>query len=60
MATPNRLHSSSVALLTDFYQLTMAHGFWKAGATDKRPSLIFSSVKILSREASPFSAACNL
>ena len=35
MATPNRLHSSSVALLTDFYQLTMAHGFWKAGATDK-------------------------
>ncbi len=35
MATPNRLHSDSVALLTDFYQLTMAHGFWKAGATDK-------------------------
>ena len=35
MAEPNRLHRGSVALLTDFYQLTMAHGFWKAGATDK-------------------------
>ena len=35
MAIPSRLHSGSVALLTDFYQLTMAHGFWKAGATDK-------------------------
>ena len=33
MATPNRLHRDSVALLTDFYQLTMAHGFWKSGAT---------------------------
>jgi nicotinate phosphoribosyltransferase len=35
MDTPSRPHSDSVALLTDFYQLTMAHGFWKAGATDK-------------------------
>jgi nicotinate phosphoribosyltransferase len=35
MAIPSRLGSGSVALLTDFYQLTMAHGFWKAGATDK-------------------------
>src|SRR5262245_57522639 len=31
----NSLCRGSVALLTDLYQLTMAHGFWKAGATDK-------------------------
>ncbi|MCI0723447.1 MAG: nicotinate phosphoribosyltransferase [Acidobacteria bacterium] len=35
MATPKRLYRDSVALLTDLYQLTMAYGFWKAGATDK-------------------------
>ena len=35
MATPDRFHSGSLALLTDFYQLTMAYGFWKAGATGK-------------------------
>jgi nicotinate phosphoribosyltransferase len=30
-----RLYRSSLALLTDFYQLTMAYGYWKTGSVDK-------------------------
>ena len=30
-----RLHGSSPALLTDFYQLTMAYGYWKTGTDTK-------------------------
>jgi nicotinic acid phosphoribosyltransferase len=26
-----QLYKSSLVLLTDFYQLTMAYGYWKAG-----------------------------
>ncbi|MBU2511613.1 nicotinate phosphoribosyltransferase [bacterium] len=29
------IHNISNALLTDFYQLTMAYGFWKSGMKDK-------------------------
>lgn len=29
------LYHSSLALLTDFYQLTMAYGYWKTGMKDK-------------------------
>ncbi len=28
---PNSFYNKSLALLTDFYQLTMAYGYWKAG-----------------------------
>ena len=31
----NGLYESSVSLLTDLYQLTMAYGYWKAGMADK-------------------------
>ena len=30
-----RLYGHSLALLTDLYQLTMAHGFWKSGMADR-------------------------
>lgn len=30
-----QLYSQSLALLTDFYQLTMAYGYWKAGLNKK-------------------------
>ena len=29
------LYGSSLALLTDLYQLTMAHGYWKSGTAEK-------------------------
>ena len=29
------LYRSSLALLTDLYQLTMAYGYWKSGLTDR-------------------------
>ena len=35
MITPNDLYRQSLALLTDLYQLTMAYGYWKAGAQDR-------------------------
>ena len=31
----NRLHTGSLSLLTDLYQLTMAYGYWKQGIADK-------------------------
>ena len=29
------LYASSLTLLTDFYQLTMAYGYWKTGMAEK-------------------------
>ena len=29
------IYNESLALLTDLYQITMAYGYWKAGAADK-------------------------
>src|SRR5688500_3940712 len=31
----DQLYGSSLALLTDLYQLTMAYGYWKAGVADR-------------------------
>ena len=31
----NRIYRHSLALLTDLYQLTMAHGYWKLGRVDE-------------------------
>ena len=28
-------HDTSLALLTDLYQLTMAYGYWKAGVAER-------------------------
>ncbi|MGD1892356.1 MAG: nicotinate phosphoribosyltransferase, partial [Cyclobacteriaceae bacterium] len=35
MNLTNTLYTSSLALLTDFYQLTMAYGYWKTGVAEK-------------------------
>ena len=36
MNVPSELYRVSLALLTDLYQLTMAHGYWKLGRTDQQ------------------------
>ncbi|UCF33794.1 MAG: nicotinate phosphoribosyltransferase, partial [Phycisphaerales bacterium] len=35
MCVPGELYRSSLALLTDLYELTMAYGYWKAGVSDR-------------------------
>ncbi|MFQ5806017.1 MAG: nicotinate phosphoribosyltransferase [Phycisphaerae bacterium] len=35
MSVPTRIYRSSLALLTDLYELTMAYGYWKAGVSDR-------------------------
>ncbi|HEY3356014.1 MAG TPA: nicotinate phosphoribosyltransferase [Polyangia bacterium] len=35
MNVPSELYRHSLALLTDFYQLTMAYGYWKSGVADR-------------------------
>lgn len=35
MKITSELYSSSLALFTDFYQLTMANGYWKSGIAEK-------------------------
>jgi nicotinate phosphoribosyltransferase len=36
MGVLSKLYGHSLALLTDLYQLTMAHGYWKLGIADRR------------------------
>jgi nicotinate phosphoribosyltransferase len=58
MKIPSELYRSSLALLTDLYQLTMAYGYWKSGVQDKE------AVFHLSFRKNPFeggfSIACGL
>ncbi|MBX3393947.1 MAG: nicotinate phosphoribosyltransferase [Phycisphaerae bacterium] len=35
MSSPPDLYRTSLGLLTDFYQLTMAYGYWKSGVADR-------------------------
>ena len=35
METLSQLYKSSLALLTDLYQLTMAYGYWKVGVGER-------------------------
>lgn len=35
MTAPADIYRTSLALLTDLYQLTMAYGYWKAGVSDR-------------------------
>jgi nicotinate phosphoribosyltransferase len=35
MAGPGNMYGQSLALLTDFYELTMAYGYWKSGMGEK-------------------------
>ncbi|HUU83809.1 MAG TPA: nicotinate phosphoribosyltransferase [Phycisphaerae bacterium] len=34
MSVPSHVYRTPLALLTDLYELTMAHGYWKSGLTD--------------------------
>lgn len=36
MSTLGALYKSSLGLLTDLYQLTMAYGYWKTGRHDQQ------------------------
>ncbi len=36
MAALDRLYGTSLSLLTDLYQLTMAYGYWKSGVADRK------------------------
>src|SRR5207253_737479 len=57
MQTPHP-HDSSLALLTDLYELTMAFSYWKSGTADKEAvfHLIFRQPPF----GSGFTVACGL
>ena len=38
MSAPSRRYATSLALLTDLYQLTMAHGYFKTGVAEREAS----------------------
>ena len=42
MSVPSRLYRPSLALLTDFYELTMACAAWKTGAAAKEAAFTLS------------------
>src|SRR6266536_1657859 len=42
MPVPSQLYRPSLALLTDFYELTMAYAAWKTGADRKEASFTLS------------------
>lgn len=42
MNIPSQLYRPSLALLTDFYELTMAYGYWKAQRTDLEAVFTYS------------------
>jgi len=42
MPVPSRLYRPSLALLTDFYEITMAYAAWKSGAAAKEASFSLS------------------
>ena len=42
MPVPSRLYRPSLALLTDFYELTMAYAAWKSGAAARQASFTLS------------------
>ena len=58
MNTPLALYRSSLALLTDLYQLTMAYGYWKSGMLDREASF-YMSYRYNPFEGG-FSIACGL
>ena len=33
---PNPIYATSLGLLTDLYQLTMAYGYWQSGRADQQ------------------------
>jgi len=58
MSRLDELYKPSLALLTDIYQLTMAHGYWKSGNADKQA--VFTLSFRQNPFAGGFSVACGL
>jgi nicotinate phosphoribosyltransferase len=58
MSTLGDLYGRSLALLTDLYQLTMAHGYWKSGAQDREA--VFHLFFRQSPFQGGFAVACGL
>ncbi len=58
MSALNRLYHSSLALLTDLYQLTMAYGYWKLGMADRQS--VFHLAFRKHPFAGGFTIACGL
>lgn len=58
MSTQKRLYRDSLALLTDYYEITMAYGYWKSGMAERQAAFHISF-----REnpfGSGFTVACGL
>ena len=51
------LYDNSLALLTDFYQLTMSYGYWKAGIDNQKLSSTCSSANVPFKGDSPLPRA---
>jgi nicotinate phosphoribosyltransferase len=58
MSIPSEIYRSSLALLTDLYQLTMAYGYWKSGIGDREA--VFNLFFRKHPFGSGFSIACGL
>jgi nicotinate phosphoribosyltransferase len=58
MADLHRVYRDSLALLTDLYELTMAHGYWKTGTAEKEAC--FHLVFRRSPFGGGFAVACGL
>jgi nicotinate phosphoribosyltransferase len=58
MRVPTELYRPSLALLTDLYELTMAHGFWRAGMTGH--DAVFHHVFRANPFGGGFTIACGL
>lgn len=54
MTTPADIYKPSLALLTDFYQLTMAYSYWKSGVADRE------AVFTLTFRKNPFAGGFSL
>ena len=58
MSVPTEIYRTSLALLTDLYELTMAYGYWKAGVSDREA--VFNLFFRKHPFQSGFSIACGL
>jgi len=58
MSGPGRIYGTSLSLLTDLYELTMAYGYWKSG--NARKEAVFSLFFRESPFGGGFGVACGL
>jgi len=58
MSGPGRIYGTSLSLLTDLYELTMAYGYWKSG--NARKEAVFSLFFRENPFGGGFSVACGL